>query len=453
MARSDFVRIPGSLVGTFSTERFQRSRGDQREHLFEKPSLCPHKEVMKSSEVTKLGRYPTTKRFLTIGIASVARPNGANYLLQTTQSLIDHTSDLEKKDIYIVILLADLQKPEKSTMRRELFQTFGKYIEQGFLTVIEAYPEYYPELNNIKVKFRDSAERRAWRSKQNTDNSFLMCYCKDFSHYYIHLEDDVKSSPSFFSKLRDYITETKTDWPRLNVAVKGCVAKVYHSHDLENMASYFYLMYDEMPIDWLMDRWIAFKYPVRYEKEPFLASLFQHAGVQSSLSEKGPNYNLEPFFDQYDQKYKGLNPPATVTSSLASYQGHAQDAYDKGSGYFWSKKPQENDYVLITFHVATTVQKIFVDTGSYRARKDSLDFGVLQASFQSGDNSETQMSGNGSCGNFQTIGLFNKGQAKESLDESRKVTCLKILVTKHQDKYIFLREIDVWGPTSHSVTN
>jgi len=30
MARSDFVRIPGSLVGTFSTERFQRSRGDQR---------------------------------------------------------------------------------------------------------------------------------------------------------------------------------------------------------------------------------------------------------------------------------------------------------------------------------------------------------------------------------------------------------------------------------------
>ena len=338
-------------------------------------------------------------------------------------------------------------------MRRELFQTFDKYIEQGFLIVIEAYPEYYRDLNNIKEKYGDSAERRAWRSKENVDNSFLMCYCKDFSHYYIHLEDDVKSSPSFFSKLQDYITETNTDWPSLNVAVKGSVAKVYHSHDLENMASYFYLMYDEMPIDWLMDRWIAFKYQVRYEKEPFLASLFQHAGVQSSLSEKGPNYNLEPYFDQYDQKYKGLNPPATVTSSLASYQGDPQHAYDKGSGYFWSKKPQENDYVLITFNVATTVQKIFIDTGSYRARKDSLDFGVLQASFQSGENSETQMSGNGSCGNFQTIGLFDKGQAKESLDESRKVTCLKILVTKHQDKYIFLREIDVWGPTSQSVTN
>ena len=177
--------------------------------------------------------------------------------------MINHTSDLDKKDIYVVILLADLQEPAKSTIRRELFQTFGKYIEQGFLTVIEAYPEYYPELNNIKEKYDDSANRRAWRSKENVDNSFLMCYCKDFSHYYIHLEDDVKSSPSFFPKLRDFITETNTDWPSLNVAVRGSVAKVYHSQDLENMASYFYLMYDEMPIDWLMQEWTKIKSPKR----------------------------------------------------------------------------------------------------------------------------------------------------------------------------------------------
>ena len=343
-----------------------------------------------------------------------------------------------------MILLADLQETTKSTRRRELFKTFDKYIEQGFLTVIEAYPEYYPDLNNIKEKYGDSVQRRAWRSKQNVDNSFLMCYCKDFSHYYIHLEDDVKSSPSFVSKLQDFLTQTnRTDWPRLNVAVKGGVAKVYHSKDLENMASYFYLMYNEMPIDWLMVRWINFKYHAHYEKEPFLASLFQHVGVQSSLAEKGNNRNTEPFFDQYDQKYKGLNPPASVTSSLASYQGDPQDAYDKGSGYFWSKNPQKNDYVLIKFNAATAVQKVFVDTGSYRERKDLLYFGVLEASFRSAEN-ETQITGHDSCGKFVTIGLFEKGQVKASLDKSRKVTCLKILVTKHQEKQIFLREIDVW---------
>lgn len=364
--------------------------------------------------------------------------------------MINHTSDLEKKDVYVVILLADLQEPTKSTMRRELFKTFDKYIEQGFLTVIEAYPEYYPDLNNIKEKYGDSVQRRAWRSKENLDNSFLMCYCKNFSHYYIHLEDDVKSSPSFVSKLRDFITsQTDTDWPSLNVAVRGSVAKVYYSHDLENIASYFYLMYDEMPIDWLMNQWTKIKFPnvvYRYNKEPFLASLFEHIGVQSSLAEKGlhNSNDLEPFFDQYDQKYKGLNPPATVNSSLASYQGAPQDAYDKGSGYFWSRYSQKNDYVLIKFNAATAVQKVFVDTGSYRAPQHLLHFGVLQASFRSAEDNETQTSGKDSCGKFEIIGFFNRGQAKASLDKSRKVTCLKILVERDQRQWIFLREIDIW---------
>lgn len=363
--------------------------------------------------------------------------------------MINHTSDLEKKDMYVVILVADLQDTTKFTRRRELFVTFDKYIEQGFLTVIEAYPEYYPDLNNIKEKYGDSVQRRAWRSKENVDNSFLMCYCKDFSHYYIHLEDDVKSSPSFVSKLRDFITQTSTDWPSLNVAVTGSVAKVYYSHDLENIASYFYLMYDEMPIDWLMSQWTKIKFPevvYRNNKEPFLASLFEHTGVQSSLAEKeSHNSNdLEPFFDRYDQKYKGLNPPAIVTSSLASYQGDPQDAYDKGSGYFWSRYPQKNDYVLIKFNVATAVQKVFVDTGSYKARKDLLYFGVLQASFWSAEGSGTQTSGHDSCGQFEIIGFFYQGQAKATLDESRDVTCFKILVERDQSQPIFLREIDVW---------
>ena len=349
-----------------------------------------------------------------------------------------------------MILLADPQEPAKSTMRRDLFKTFGKYIEQELLTVIEAYLEYYPDLNDIKEKYGDSPKRRAWRSKENVDNSFLMCYCKDFSHYYIHLEDDVRSSPSFFSKLRDFITtQTNTDWPSLNAAVQGSVAKVYHSHDLENIASYLYIMYDEMPIDWLMNQWTKIKFPEdvhRYNKEPFLSSLFEHIGVQSSLAEKGSHNanDLEPFFDQYDQKYKGLNPPATVTSSLVSYQGDPQDAYDKGSGYFWSKYSQKNDYVLIKFNAATTVQKVFVDTGSYRARRDLLYFGIVQASFRSAEDSETQTSGDDPCGKFEIIGFFSQGQVKTSLEESRKVACLKIVVEQDQPQRIFLREIDVW---------
>ena len=340
-------------------------------------------------------------------------------------------------------------------MKEELSVTFDKYIRQGFLIVIESYPEYYPELDNIKEKYGDSDNRRTWRSKENVDNVFVMCYCKDLGQYYIHLEDDVKSSPSFFPKLQDFIaTQTATHWPIINVATKGSVARGFHSQDLENLASYFYLMYDEMPIDWLMDHWAKIKYPAEIKhptehysinKEP-LASLFEHIGVTSSLAEKLSHDSnaLEDFFDRYDQKYKGYNPPATVTSSLASHEGDPQDAYDRGSGYFWSGPPQKDDYILIKFNRATAVQKVFVDTGSNRARDDLLYFAVFQVSFESADVSRTQPSGVHACENFQTVGRFIEGKFGTSVDDTLVVNCFRILVTQYQDERVFIREIDVW---------
>ena len=344
---------------------------------------------------------------------------------------------MDKEDTYIIILLADLQEPPKLTQETELTKNFGKYIEQGLLIVIEAYKEYYPSLTNTKKRFGDSDDRRFWRSKQNVDTAFVMCYCKDLSQYYIHLEDDVISSPSFFPKLQDFL-KTQTDtFLILDVAIRGNVAKVYHSRDLANSASFFYLMYDEMPVDWLMGHLRGIKDPVNGRKVP-LASLFLHTGIHSSLLAKKPKgaNHLEPFFDLYDQKYRGLNPPATVNSSLTSHQGTPQNAYEKGSGYFWGKAPKKGDYVMIKFNMATAVQQVFVDTGSYLGPKDLLKSGVLQASFE--------LEGGGSCENFQTFGSFIKGKVSITFDKSKKVTCLRILVIENQNEQLFLREIDVW---------
>ena len=357
---------------------------------------------------------------------------------------------MNKKDTYIVIFLADLHDPPKSTAKEELSKSFGKYIDEGLLTVIETYPEYYPPLTNIKKKYGDSNSRRTWRSKENVDTTFIMCYCKDFSQYYIHLEDDVISSPSFFPKLQDFInSQDHKFWPMLDVAIQGSIAKVYHSQDLGNLASYFYLMYDEMPIDWLMGHWRQIKeHDLKPEKRLPRASLFQHIGDRSSLKEKrlqmkGSQFK-EPFFDQYDQKYKGLNPPATVTSSMSPYQGKPQHAYDKGSGYFWAQNPRKDDHILIKFNTPTAVQEVFVDTGSYQAKDDLLKSGVLQASHESAQEGGPNSKSTTFCGNFENVGFFDWGKAKISLTKPPKVACLRILVTQDHNNRIYFREIDVW---------
>ena len=87
----------------------------------------------------------------------------------------------------------------------------------------------------------------------------------------------------------------------------------------------------------------------------------------------------EKYFDLYDHKYKGLNPPAIVSTSLSTHQGNPQHAYDKGSGYFWGKEPKENDFVLVTFNTALNVREVFIDTGSHLAPDDWLKSGILQS--------------------------------------------------------------------------
>ena len=360
---------------------------------------------------------------------------------------------MDKKDIYIVIFLADLQDPPKATVKADLSRTFGRYIDEGLITVIEAYLEYYPALTNIKKKYGDSDSRRTWRSKENVDTAFIMCYCKDLSEYYIHLEDDMISSPTFFPKLQDFIkAENEKSWSMLDLSQLGSKAKLCHSEDLKNIASYLYLFYDEMPIDWLMIQWRGVKQQegawnqinVFFRLPP--ASLFQHIGSISSLQENEIPTNgsdKESFFNQYDQKYKGLNPPASVTSSMGSYQGKPQDAYEKGSGYFWAKDAKKDDYILIKFNSPTAIQEVFVDTGCQQAWSDILKSGVLQANFESPEN-DPRLEDTNLCGNFKTLGSFDRGKAKLSLDKSKNVICLRILVTQNQDEWIYLREIDVW---------
>lgn len=389
---------------------------------------------------------------MTIGMTSISRPNGANYLLKTIQSLLDKMNDADKKRTFIVVFLADFDKVLKANAALDLLKFFWKEIEEDLLHVIETSPQFYPDLSNLKLKYGDSQDRRRWRSKQNLDFAFLMCYSRNLSTYYLHIEDDVNASPSLIPKMDEFISSQKGYWPMLDISAMGHVAKVYQAKDLENVASYFYLMYDEMPVDWLIWYWRMIKRTGNVHLVVPAASLFQHKGLRSSLKEKEwmRNASYDRYFDLYDHKYNGLNPAAEVSSSIASNLGSPQDAYKGGSGYFWGKTVHTNDHVTVKFDQAVNVEKVFVDTGSNLAVNDWLKFGVLQANFESekprstwswpGTNAE-------SCGDFVTVGSFVEGKANFTLTDSPKMKCLRIVVTQSQDEWLFLREIDVWEKT------
>ena len=361
-------------------------------------------------------------------------------------------NDADKNKTFIAVFLADFDKILKANAALDLLKLFRKEMTENLLHVIEISPEYYPDLSNVKLKYGDSQERSAWRSKQNLDFAFLMCYCRKLSTYYLHIEDDVIASPSLIQKMDEFISSIDGYWPILDISTMGHVAKVYQAKDLENVASYFYLMYDEMPVDWLIWYWRTVKKTSNANIIAPAASFFQHKGLRSSLKEKEwkRNASYDRYFDVYDHKYKGLNPAAEVSSSIESNQGSPEDAYRSGYGYFWGRQVQPNDHVTVKFDQAVNTERVFVDTGSNLAKKDWLRVGVLQANFESGEaiNKWSWPAASAqSCGDFATVGSFVEGKANVTFVDSPKIKCLRIVVTQSQAEWLFLREIDVWEKT------
>jgi len=89
-----------------------------------------------------------------------------------------------------------------------------------------------------------------------------------------------------------------------------------------------------------------------------------------------------------------------------------------------------------------SIRKVFIDTGSCIAPKDELQSAVLQASFNNGD--EQQTNGAKSCTVFETIANFQHGKVEVTFNEGKDISCLRVLVTKDQTYWVFLREIDIW---------
>ncbi|XP_035672066.1 alpha-1,6-mannosyl-glycoprotein 4-beta-N-acetylglucosaminyltransferase-like [Branchiostoma floridae] len=232
------------------------------------------------------GRPRQNKAFLTIGIPTVKRDQDATYLFATLDSLIEHTDAEQHTQIVIVVFLADFDTLYNRNFSSEISRKYSQHLESGFMRVIQAPRTFYPTLEGLKVKFNDSKERVRWRSKQCVDFAFLFQYCQNLSQYYMQLEDDVVSAENFFSGIQRYLNRMKYEhWTMLEFSELGFIGKLFRSSDLQLLADFFLLFYQELPADLLLRAFVRITQPYewRFLHRP---SLFQHVGVHSSLDGK-----------------------------------------------------------------------------------------------------------------------------------------------------------------------
>ncbi|XP_028395993.1 alpha-1,3-mannosyl-glycoprotein 4-beta-N-acetylglucosaminyltransferase C-like isoform X2 [Dendronephthya gigantea] len=383
-----------------------------------------------------LGRK--TKRFLAVGIPSIRRKT-RSYLKKTIKSVMNAVKGNEEGNITVVVFLADFNSDFKQKQLSDITMMFKKYITSGALQVIQAPRDYYIPLNDLHRNLGDHMDRVLWRSKQSLDYVYLMCYCSYISHYYLQLEDDVIASPRFLSKISDYVDSQKHEWISLNVAQLGYIGKLYPTREVSNLASYLRLFFNEMPVDWLEPRWKKYRGQDPGETKCRAASLFQHIGLISSFRPKEsqrPNTLKEKFFDQFDQKYSGNNPPAEIFSDLIPIHGKPEDAYTKGDGYFHARFGGAGKKIYnMLLKTKRKLQRVVVETGANFAEHDAIVTGTLEISEIIAQQGKV-------CEDYETVGEFRFGRVDVTLN-GRKVRCIRINIV-YQGRWIYFREIDVW---------
>ncbi|KTF96909.1 hypothetical protein cypCar_00008626 [Cyprinus carpio] len=369
------------------------------------PHLREHEDSLKP--ILHLGQRRTGVS-LVLGVPTVHRQK-QSYLVNTLQSLLFDLSTAERKDIVIVVFIA------------ESVQTnLPDAVSSGVIEVISPSTHYYPDLSNLKETFGDPRERVRWRTKQNLDYSFLMLYAQSKGTYYVQLEDDIVAKQGFFESMKKYIADVLSEeWLFLEFSQLGFIGKLFRTSDLPMIVEFFLMFHKEKPIDWLLDHilWVKVCNPEKDSKhcdnekarlkKTYKPSLFQHVGLHSSLPGKIQNLKDKDFGNQV--LFKGHdNPPAELRSSLEKYMSHTLERAYSGVDFFWGLTPKRGDYILITF---TTPQAVK---------------GYL---FRSG--------------NIETNGSFKNGVAEGEVDGALgEIAAMRLLVHSDSDVWVLLSEVN-----------
>ncbi|XP_063802134.1 alpha-1,3-mannosyl-glycoprotein 4-beta-N-acetylglucosaminyltransferase C-like [Pseudophryne corroboree] len=408
----------------------------QGEHLFDvkKDAL----ETLNIPYTYLLGSLSKRKRFLTIGISSVKREK-SNYLLTTIESIFHHSSQEELDQLIVVIYMANTKHTQNRKTAEEIERQFHSEIAAGHLIVISSYINAYPPLDNLKRNYNDPPNRVTFRSKQNVDYAFLVNFCANMSQYYLMLEDDVTCAMNFLTSIKTYIQKHNAPWTTVTFSNLGYIGKLYHSEDLQKLARFLLLFYDEMPCDWLLD--LFYQSKTQRDKIQSKPSLFQHIGFYSSF-QGSENKLKDKDFAETVEPY-GDHPPASCFSDIKVYKDNTPDnVCFAGPSFFWGSDIKAGNYFTMTFNDAINIERISIITGTSQQPTDILRSGNVELGRQ-----KVQSEGKKSCKLFSNIGKFENGTF--SLDRinsaaGKSIDCLKIQVSASQAEWLIIQKVGIW---------
>ncbi|XP_014639968.1 PREDICTED: alpha-1,3-mannosyl-glycoprotein 4-beta-N-acetylglucosaminyltransferase-like protein MGAT4D [Ceratotherium simum simum] len=271
-----------------------------------------------------IGKEKTGVSFA-LGISTVNRGNHS-YLKQTLTSVISRMTLAEEKDSVVIVSIADSNEDYLKSVVDMITKKFKRQVKSGSLEVISIPAFFYPNMLHAKPPTEDSQKLKSWQIKQVLDICFLMLYAQPKAMYYLQLEDDIIAKKMYFTKITDFLHNiTSNNWFYVEFSILGFIGKLFKSEDLTDFVRFFLMFYKDKPIDLLLgdifqvkmcntgetiEKCIERNKQIRIR---YKSSLFQHAGIQSSLHGK------EQYFKALRELSLDLNPISTIYWSKARH--------------------------------------------------------------------------------------------------------------------------------------
>ncbi|XP_052080144.1 alpha-1,6-mannosyl-glycoprotein 4-beta-N-acetylglucosaminyltransferase-like isoform X2 [Mytilus californianus] len=442
--------------------RFLYYQNDQNKH-YSIRSLTDTKDIQKSTPSRALyprfnldDIYPnwtkkasliksqvdTNRRYLTIGLVTAKRPKNTVYLYDTLSSLITNANSEDFREIYIVIMLSDLDQKWRTNITSAIINKYPQEVKNGTIKIIGSFDWMYPKLQNLTHHRKwHSQSKSTWIAKQNIDFVLLWLYVYKtrLSKFYLHLEDDVIAVEGYTKAMKNFINQQKGEWTCLEFSELGMIAKLYHTHDLEALAKMVALFYQEQPADFsylqFNPQMLQFR---RIIRKP---TLFQHMGITSS--QWGYVQSLKDrFFVGNVHKEIGDNPTAIVLTNLKFLPEHSPEhVYNTRYGYFWSKsKPKKDDYFRIVFNKPQAIERIVVNSGLDIFPADKVYNAVLEISSKNNNRND--------CIDYNIIGKFVNGKVDvQNVPfplNTTKIRCIQIRFQNSQNFWAIIQEISIF---------
>ncbi|XP_060068323.1 alpha-1,6-mannosyl-glycoprotein 4-beta-N-acetylglucosaminyltransferase-like [Ylistrum balloti] len=426
--------------------------GGNRQSSFERFQVNPSIPMRINRQGALLfGRFRNYTSYLTIGIPSVER-EGVDYLEDTIISLVKNTQVKERKEVIILVFLADQDHDTITRRAKKLYDTYKEHVDSGFMQIVHPDHQYYPDFSKLDRNFNDSETRVAWRSKQNIDYAYMFLYSKNLSQYYMQLEDDVLTAKSYLTQVKRFIKTRppKIKWFCIQFSHLGFIGKLFQAGDLQSIGEFLLMFYSEQPGDLLINYMKKIK--TQFKDILMKPSLFQHRGVISSLKDKKQFLVDKSFRDRTGtdrKKFYQKNPPADIFTSIEVYDNLKPEyAYDLSNKFFWGLSPNLGDYYRISFHKPVNISRIYVDSGYPKNPKDIL----LNAALKISKVSNSSHTAHEACENREMFGTFNRTGDFDSKAQNMSmplynVGCISIELTKAQKEWLIIREIAIFTVT------